>query len=108
MTDDTDARRDDRHPATRPNGVEAADRIKAALGSLAFLILAPGVVAGLVPWLITDWPPPPPGRAARAGAWPHPRRPAAPAGSGPRRDPLDGGDPDRGRARRHRRSLRPL
>jgi hypothetical protein len=33
-----------------------ADRIKAALGSLAFLILAPGVVAGLMPWLITDWP----------------------------------------------------
>ena len=38
-----------------------ADRIKAVLGSLAFLILAPGVVAGLVPWLITQWHPLPPG-----------------------------------------------
>ncbi len=28
-------------------------RIKAALGSLLFLVLAPGVVAGLIPWLIT-------------------------------------------------------
>ena len=37
-----------------------ANRIKAALGSLAFLILAPGVVAGLIPWLITDWSPLPP------------------------------------------------
>jgi hypothetical protein len=27
----------------------------AAVGSLAFLIAAPGVVAGLVPWLLTDW-----------------------------------------------------
>ena len=34
-----------------------ADRVKAALGSLAFLILAPGVVAGLIPWLITGWQP---------------------------------------------------
>jgi protein-S-isoprenylcysteine O-methyltransferase Ste14 len=31
------------------------DRIRAALGSLVFLVVAPGVVAGLVPWLITDW-----------------------------------------------------
>jgi protein-S-isoprenylcysteine O-methyltransferase Ste14 len=37
-----------------------AGRIAAALGSLAFLVLAPGVVAGLVPWLITDWRPMPP------------------------------------------------
>jgi protein-S-isoprenylcysteine O-methyltransferase Ste14 len=28
---------------------------KAAVGSLIFLVLAPGVVAGLVPWLLTDW-----------------------------------------------------
>jgi protein-S-isoprenylcysteine O-methyltransferase Ste14 len=42
----------------RPSGEgELAARIKAALGSLAFLVLAPGVVAGLIPWLITDWPP---------------------------------------------------
>jgi protein-S-isoprenylcysteine O-methyltransferase Ste14 len=27
----------------------------AAVGSLAFFIAAPGVVAGLVPWLITGW-----------------------------------------------------
>jgi protein-S-isoprenylcysteine O-methyltransferase Ste14 len=27
----------------------------AAVGSLAFLIAAPGVVAGLVPWLLTGW-----------------------------------------------------
>jgi protein-S-isoprenylcysteine O-methyltransferase Ste14 len=30
-------------------------RARAALGSAAFLFLAPGVVAGLIPWLITDW-----------------------------------------------------
>ena len=36
------------------------DRIKAALGSLGFLVLAPGVVAGLIPWLITGWSPLPP------------------------------------------------
>ena len=28
---------------------------RAAVGSLIFLVLAPGVVAGLVPWLLTDW-----------------------------------------------------
>jgi protein-S-isoprenylcysteine O-methyltransferase Ste14 len=28
---------------------------RAALGSLVFLIAAPGVVAGLVPWLLTGW-----------------------------------------------------
>jgi protein-S-isoprenylcysteine O-methyltransferase Ste14 len=37
-----------------------AGRIKAALGSLVFLVLAPGVVAGLMPWLITGWRPLPP------------------------------------------------
>ncbi len=30
-------------------------RARAALGSAVFLVLAPGVVAGLVPWLITGW-----------------------------------------------------
>jgi protein-S-isoprenylcysteine O-methyltransferase Ste14 len=28
---------------------------RAAAGSLVFLVLAPGVVAGLVPWLLTGW-----------------------------------------------------
>ena len=46
-----------------------AGRIKAALGSLAFLILAPGVVAGLIPWLITDWRSLPPGDAPGALRW---------------------------------------
>jgi protein-S-isoprenylcysteine O-methyltransferase Ste14 len=30
-------------------------RFRAALGSLAFLVVAPGVVAGLIPWWVTDW-----------------------------------------------------
>jgi protein-S-isoprenylcysteine O-methyltransferase Ste14 len=30
-------------------------RVRAALGSLAFLVVAPGVVAGLVPWLLSGW-----------------------------------------------------
>jgi protein-S-isoprenylcysteine O-methyltransferase Ste14 len=30
-------------------------RARAAAGSLVFLLLAPGVVAGLVPWLLTEW-----------------------------------------------------
>jgi protein-S-isoprenylcysteine O-methyltransferase Ste14 len=30
-------------------------RARAAAGSLVFLALAPGVVAGLMPWLLTDW-----------------------------------------------------
>ena len=30
-------------------------RRSAALGSAAFFVLAPGVVAGLVPWLLTHW-----------------------------------------------------
>jgi protein-S-isoprenylcysteine O-methyltransferase Ste14 len=33
----------------------AARRTRAAIGSGAFLILAPGVVAGLIPWSITGW-----------------------------------------------------
>ena len=32
-----------------------ARRIRAALGSLAFLVIAPGVVAVLIPWLLTGW-----------------------------------------------------
>jgi protein-S-isoprenylcysteine O-methyltransferase Ste14 len=32
-----------------------AARRRAAAGSAAFLVLAPGVVAGLAPWLLTGW-----------------------------------------------------
>ena len=31
------------------------DRARAALGSIVFLAVAPGVMAGLVPWLLTGW-----------------------------------------------------
>jgi protein-S-isoprenylcysteine O-methyltransferase Ste14 len=30
-------------------------RVRAAAGSLVFLFVAPGVMAGLLPWLITGW-----------------------------------------------------
>jgi protein-S-isoprenylcysteine O-methyltransferase Ste14 len=30
-------------------------KAKAAAGSLVFLVIAPGVVAGLIPWLLTGW-----------------------------------------------------
>jgi protein-S-isoprenylcysteine O-methyltransferase Ste14 len=30
-------------------------RLEAAVGSVAFLLVAPGTVAGLLPWLITGW-----------------------------------------------------
>src|SRR5687767_15155390 len=30
-------------------------RTRAALGSVLFLVVAPGVAAGLVPWLLTGW-----------------------------------------------------
>jgi protein-S-isoprenylcysteine O-methyltransferase Ste14 len=30
-------------------------RARAAVGSVVFLVVAPGVAAGLVPWLLTDW-----------------------------------------------------
>jgi len=30
-------------------------RLRAAAGTLVFLVLAPGMVAGLVPWLLTHW-----------------------------------------------------
>jgi protein-S-isoprenylcysteine O-methyltransferase Ste14 len=30
-------------------------RVRAAAGSLVFLLVAPGVVAGVVPWLLTGW-----------------------------------------------------
>lgn len=31
------------------------DRIRAALGSLLFLLIAPGMVGGFLPWLLTGW-----------------------------------------------------
>jgi protein-S-isoprenylcysteine O-methyltransferase Ste14 len=31
------------------------NRVQAALGSGVFLVVAPGVMAGLVPWLLTGW-----------------------------------------------------
>jgi protein-S-isoprenylcysteine O-methyltransferase Ste14 len=30
-------------------------RLRAAVGSLVFLVVVPGAVAGLVPWLLTGW-----------------------------------------------------
>jgi protein-S-isoprenylcysteine O-methyltransferase Ste14 len=39
-------------------------RSMAAVGSAIFFLLAPGVVAGLLPWTITRW------RAANASPWP--------------------------------------
>src|ERR687891_15699 len=30
-------------------------RLRAALGSLLFLLIAPGTIAGLVPWWLTGW-----------------------------------------------------
>ena len=36
-------------------------RARAAVGSLVFLVVVPGVVAGLVPWLLTGWQPHDPG-----------------------------------------------
>jgi protein-S-isoprenylcysteine O-methyltransferase Ste14 len=40
---------------------------RAALGSLAFFVLAPGTTAGLVPWLITRWEEPAPAWAVITG-----------------------------------------
>ena len=50
-------------------GREMAGRITAAVGSLAFLVLAPGVVAGIIPWLITHWGPLPPIDGVGALRW---------------------------------------
>lgn len=33
----------------------AGARVRAALGSVLFLVIAPGTVAGLLPWLLTGW-----------------------------------------------------
>src|SRR5213592_4756896 len=40
---------------------EAVQKARAAVGSFVFLVVAPGVVAGVVPWLLTGWSP--------GGAW---------------------------------------
>ena len=44
-------------------------RARAAAGSLVFLVVAPGVVAGLVPWLLTGWDADDPSRAAAVAGW---------------------------------------
>lgn len=41
---------------------------RAALGSLAFFVIAPGSTAGLVPWLVTGWEGDAPGWAVGVGA----------------------------------------
>jgi protein-S-isoprenylcysteine O-methyltransferase Ste14 len=46
-----------------------AGRIEATIGSLAFLIVAPGFVAGVIPWLITGWQPLPTGDGPGALRW---------------------------------------
>lgn len=38
-------------------------RVRAWVGTIVFLFLAPGIVAGLIPWLITGW------RSAWPGGW---------------------------------------
>jgi protein-S-isoprenylcysteine O-methyltransferase Ste14 len=38
-----------------PGGVTRSRRLRAAVGSLIFLFVAPGVVAGLIPWWLTAW-----------------------------------------------------
>jgi protein-S-isoprenylcysteine O-methyltransferase Ste14 len=35
--------------------VSKARRVRAAVGTAVFLVVAPGVVTGVVPWLITGW-----------------------------------------------------
>jgi protein-S-isoprenylcysteine O-methyltransferase Ste14 len=46
--------------------VKRRRRASAALGSLIFLAVAPGVVAGLIPWSLTGWQMEPASRAVRA------------------------------------------
>jgi protein-S-isoprenylcysteine O-methyltransferase Ste14 len=44
-------------------------RPRAAAGTLLFLVVAPGVVGGLVPWLLTDWEPATPPRWLQLIGW---------------------------------------
>jgi protein-S-isoprenylcysteine O-methyltransferase Ste14 len=46
-----------------PDRVTRSRRLRAALGSLLFLLVAPGVVAGLIPWWLTGW-------DTRTSSWP--------------------------------------
>jgi protein-S-isoprenylcysteine O-methyltransferase Ste14 len=46
-----------------------AGRIEATVGSLVFLIVAPGLVAGVIPWLITAWQPLPTDNGSVALRW---------------------------------------
>ena len=39
----------------RPAQNPSVRKVRAAAGSFLFLLVAPGVVAGLVPWLLTGW-----------------------------------------------------
>ena len=50
-------------PSYRARAMPEVKRLRAAAGSLLFLAVAPGVVAGLVPWLLTRW------RSAGAPVW---------------------------------------
>jgi protein-S-isoprenylcysteine O-methyltransferase Ste14 len=52
------------YPASAVSGEnERVRRFRAAAGTLLFLVVAPGVVAGLVPWLLTGW------HATRVAVW---------------------------------------
>jgi protein-S-isoprenylcysteine O-methyltransferase Ste14 len=44
-------------------------RLRAAAGSVLFLVVAPGVVGGLVPWLLTGWQAATPPRLLQAIGW---------------------------------------
>src|SRR5215210_7418829 len=52
-----------RHPAHRRRGTRSTgygpepsvSRLRAATGSAFFLVIAPGVAAGLLPWALTSW-----------------------------------------------------
>lgn len=39
----------------RPANADARETVSSAAGSLLFLLIAPGVVAGLIPWWLTGW-----------------------------------------------------
>src|SRR5437764_3956594 len=43
------------HPSPRRGRIPAMARLRAAVGSVVFLAVAPGMVAGVIPWLLTGW-----------------------------------------------------
>jgi protein-S-isoprenylcysteine O-methyltransferase Ste14 len=47
--------RGQRNQASLTRMVQAARFARAWIGTIVFLFLAPGVVAGFIPWLISDW-----------------------------------------------------